>query len=153
MMALIMIVVFAAAHVVRDGWPGFGEDQTFATRATATAMLGAAAVAYRPEWQFIIVALCVGIGFWLDHEHATGQQARDWDDAKWLLISGVTSLGLAVVAAAIVARDWKAAAALIIVAFLKPLIWWLAWRLPEKWVPTRIAAGAFGLLVGAALAS
>jgi fucose permease len=142
----------AWAHLYRDGFPATG--QTHLARGIGGFMaMWACALAY--GWWGAAIGAAVWVGFYLDQKHGEGQQARDLKDAGYLALSGVTSLALPA-AVAWVAGQEMAALALLVVATLKPGIWFAAWRVnPARWhpwlEPTRVSAILFGAAVGAAM--
>ena len=144
---LTAILCFAGGHVFRDGWPGTGSTQTARIVGALICGIGAA-VATTPHVA-VVVALGVLLGFYLDQKHAEGQQARDWVDAGFLALSGISSL--APLALLLSISHSPLDIALMFVGAVKPAIWFGAWRLFSDAVPTRVAAGVFGAVVGAAV--
>lgn len=148
-MWFLAVALVAAAHLVRDGFPALGS--TLLARLAGTGFCVIAG-ALSGGWLGAAFGLAVGVGFWTDMRHGEGQEARDWGDVLDLLCSGLTSLAPLVVAFALAGAWWAIGGALLVAA-LKPLVWFAAWRLPfvRSRHPTRWAATVFGALVGAAL--
>lgn len=176
MTAAVCIGLFALGFLNRDGFPATGETQ-LARFVGAFWCMGGAAAVLSPVAAFA-VGLAIWLGFYTDQKHAEGQQARDWKDAGYLALSGVTSLTPLVVALSTRFLDGGAAGWLVGLAFVVDLkvaaigalvglvkvpVYFAAWRLfgenengqrvpPFGWAqPTRIAAIVFGAVVGAAV--
>jgi len=152
-MFALCILLFAAGHMVRDGYPATGSTQL--ARALGAILCGVGALAVSSLSVSAMVGAAILIGFYTDQKHGEGQNARGWRDSAFLLLSGVTSLvPLAASVAAI--RFNPAAFYLLLVGFAKPPIWFVSWRVaptgPHIWlVPTRLAAMVWGAAVGAAV--
>lgn len=151
MTAAVCIGLFALGFLVRDGFPATGETQLARGVGAFWCMAGAAAVL--PPSLALAAGLAIWLGFYTDQKHAEGQQARDWKDAGYLALSGVTALlPLAFVAAWLFGPPYLT---LALVGLAKVPVYFAAWRtVPERgWLqPTRIAAIVFGAVVGAAVA-
>jgi hypothetical protein len=153
MSALICILLFAAGNIVRDGWPSLGSTHGARAAGAALCGLGAFAVSLDPVAAALIGAAILG-GFYLDMKHGDGQGADTPASIGFLFLSGLTSL---VPLAEALTLSRAALAVLVLnVGFLKPGIWLLAWRFlrgrTDWFLPTRIAAGAFGAVIGEAVA-
>lgn len=159
MTAAVCIGLFALGFLNRDGFPATGETQL--ARFVGAAWCAAGASAVLPPSLAFAVGLAIWLGFYTDQKHAEGQQARDWKDAGYLALSGVTSLApLALVGAWLFGLPYLA---LALVGPAKVPVYFAAWRLfgenengqrvpPFGWAqPTRIAAIVFGAVVGAAV--
>jgi hypothetical protein len=151
------VALFFAGHVVRDGWPALHSTHGARALGATLCATGVFALSLDPLIAGIIFA-GIFVGFYTDCEHGAGQGADNAKSYLFLLISGVTSLLPLAVALDFslpqsIAFQYFALAG---VGLVKPPIWGLAWlglRGRTDWfVPTRIAAGAFGALIGAALA-
>lgn len=168
-------LTFLLGHVFRDGWPPTGQTQVARVSGALLCCvglyypvlhgLGSPWVAGIAGFNYLFplyVAVPVLIGFFIDSDHARGQQARGWADAGFLLISGLTSvLPMIVLLSLLISGPyilgwsstilWPLAA-----AFLKPPIWFLT----KRWIPTtepffyytRVSAGLFGAAFGATVA-
>lgn len=143
--ALLCAFLFAAGHLVRDGWPALGS--THAARAIGGALCGLGAlVAYGPSWTALALWLAVFAGFYVDMKHGEANTG----EARYALLSGVTSIALAVIALAAFGH-YVAAALVPVVALWKFATWRLCFMVfPQTgwFLPTRMAAIFFGFLFG-----
>jgi hypothetical protein len=138
-----VILLFAAGHLIRDGWPPLGTTHGARIIGAAVCGLGAALVA--ESLTAAITAGAVLAGFYFDRRHAEGQKAQTPADTDFLMLSGLTSVAPVVLLAPLA----------ILAGAAKPLVWRAAWAVvPEsRWLsPTRVAAMTFGALIGLALA-
>lgn len=144
-------------HMIRDGWPKL--PRTFLARLAGGAAVTAGCLAVADATLALILGSAVFAGFYTDMRHGEGALADDWADWRDLAISGVTSLGPLIAAAAWLVSPWWGFG--IAAGLLKPPIWIAAWeldpgrfaKLVPAWAagltePTRIAAVAWGALVG-----
>lgn len=145
------LLLFFIGHVIRDGFPSFGPGETTLARTVGGLACAAGGGMMMFSLWGVLAGLCVGIGFWTDHDHAEGQQARDLSDAFYLGVSGVTSLlPLAIM---LTAFHWPNLYNLLVLVFglAKIPIWFGCWAfVPQGTVlqPTRVAAALFGVTVG-----
>ncbi len=153
-----MIAWSAIAHLVRDGFPALGS--THLARFAGGAIATAGAWTLTDLHMAAVLGSAVWAGFYTDMQHGEANEG-DWRPG---IVSGVSSLApLAVAAAVIVAPWWGTVAAL---GLIKPPIWRAAWALNparirrQDWYPlwafplaepTRVAAMAWGALVGATI--
>lgn len=151
---MIAIALCAIGGLVRDGMPPLGSTHAARGLGGFLCVLGGFLTTW--DWTGALLGFAVYLGFYTDCWHGEGMQARDWEDAGYLAVSGLTSLLPLAVASWWLDGAWWVA----LVALAKPAIWFTAWRLPVKWshdpegflVPTRIAAVTWGALVGGILA-
>lgn len=154
--ALILLcgLLFAAGHLIRDGYPALGT--THGARALGAFLCGLGALAATGDFKVAGIAfLGILAGFYTDQKHGEGQQARDIEDAAWLLVSGVTSL--IPLALLLLVINPVSSLVCIAAALAKPAIWFACWRVFKADTvsfsqPTRVAALAFGFVVGCAFA-
>lgn len=152
MTIIAVILICFIAHVIRDGYPSLGAGMTFFARLLGALLCVGAGYLAGQLWGAALGS-CIGIGFWTDWHHADGQQARNWKDAGWLAVSGISSLALFAIGSVVVHRA-PVFALVGLAGLAKPPIWFLCWKyVPQGHVfqPTRVAAGVFGAVVGAAL--
>ncbi len=146
--ALAAVLLCAVGHLFRDGTPPLGSTQI--ARAVAGVFCVVGALLLFPLWVGVAFGLAVWVGFYSDQQHAKGQQARGWQDAGWLAVSGVTSLAPIAIVAMLTLQPW--AWLVFLAGALKPAIWFGAYEVvSQKNYPTRPAAVAFGALVGVVL--
>lgn len=150
---ILVAFVFFAASVLRDGWPSFGPGRTQLCRIVSALICVAGGYLAVPNWTGAAYGLAVGLGFWTDRDHANGQQARDAEDALWLAVSGATSVVVLALLSGWLINPRVGIGVFAAGAVIKPLVWFAAWRAfspGTHWaVPTRMAAGTFGALLGA----
>lgn len=147
MSGLACIVLFALGHLVRDGWPATGSTQLARAIGGGFAIAGAAFASPHA----VLLGLAVWAGFYADQKHGEGQRGATWKDAAYLTLSGVTSLVPLACAEAWFNGPWSFL--LLAAGLLKAPIWFGWWHSPVQqlgpWFqPTRLAALAFGALVG-----
>jgi hypothetical protein len=168
MSVLVCIALFAAGHMVRDGWPGFKPmlSGLIGTRwewvyhlSTQWARISGAAICGLGAWSWLVFAGILA-GYYFDMKHGEGQGPDDtwgdtWTNLPFLALSGITSLiPLTMLSVVFLgANHWP----LVFVGLAKVVIWPLAWNLVNPrwgwfWEPTRIAAMSFGAAIGAAVA-
>lgn len=175
-MTALCIVLFAAGHLVRDGWPPWRPlvltwppllqrifNPTQLARVSGAVLCGAGAWAVHPPLASLWLALAVLAGFYGDMKHGDGQSATGWRDAGFLALSGVTSLG------PLAAVEWWLSGdphrVLILLVGLTKIPIWFGWwaieghhgerRMTGFWPwlqPTRLSAIAFGAAIGAMVA-
>lgn len=148
------LLLFIIGHVIRDGFPSFGPGETTLARTVGGLACAAGGSMISFSIWGALAGLCVGIGFWVDHDHAEGQQARNLSDAFYLAISGISSL--IPLALMLLVWHWPNFYNLLVLAFglAKIPIWFGCWAVvPQGPIlqPTRVAAGLFGLTVGIAV--
>jgi hypothetical protein len=159
------IILCAAGHLFRDGWPPTGGDALPRIGGGFLCGLGVALVVWSAggSW-FIPPAIWGGIaiGFYIDQDHAAGQSASGWSNVLYLTISGLTSMAALAIAAVLIfspsleATKWDMGLEVLAVGFAKPPIWFGCWFVnPARFwtflAPTRVAATIFGAVVGGVL--
>lgn len=155
-MIVLSLLSAAAGFVIRDGWPALGSTNLARLVGLVFLVIAAGAAGLGPH-QFIL-GVAAGLGFWADRLHAEGQQARNAHDDLMLLVSGLTSF-VPLAAAFFYFHQFQFMWFTLGVACLKPVIWtlaWWAWRRAGEsqstwFVPTRVAAMALGVCMGALL--
>lgn len=151
--ACLCALFCALGHVVRDGWPPTGSTQLARVLGGLACAVGVFALGWADWWHPALYSAAILGGFWLDHDHAAGQQCNAPIDILYLLISGLTSVSaIGVVGYFMTAVPLAVPIACAVAGVSKPFIWYGSYRAfpPGKsWVaPTRFAAGLFGALVG-----
>lgn len=152
----MIVWLTALGHMIRDGFPALGS--THLARAAGGAVVFAGAWVFAPLPLAIILAAGVWLGFYTDALHGEA------NEGNWFagIVSGCTSiLPLTILLAAALSAWWLFVLPL---GVLKPLIWQAAWAVePLRWrvwvpewaerifEPTRVAAVAWGVLVGGVL--
>jgi hypothetical protein len=166
--ALGCVALFFAGHVIRDGWPSFKEMlaglvgtkmewlyhlSTQLARLTGAAVCGVGAALVVGPLFGLIVGAAILVGFYVDMKHGEAAGVDTKTAVFDAFLSGVTSLVPLGVAFTL---DGSLLGFVVLVGLLKPAVWKLAWMLcpnrQDTWFqPTRIAAGVFGALIGAAI--
>lgn len=153
----MIVWLTALGHMIRDGWPPLGS--TFLARLAGASVVGLGLLLFADWMTAAVLGLAILAGFYTDMQHGEANKG-DWTAG---IISGCTSLAPLVVAAAGLHMSLWWLAALGIGA-VKPLIWRAAWllaplqlyssvpqRVADLLEPTRVAAAAWGAVVGGVL--
>jgi hypothetical protein len=163
MSILLCILLFAAGHVLRDGWPSYKAMlaglvgtrwewlyhlSTQLARLSGAILCGIGAALVGGSLFGLIVGAAILAGFYVDMKHGEGQGADTWASYSFLMLSGITSMAPL---ALVLLNPW-----LLLVSAAKPPVWIIAWAglrsHQDTWfVPTRVAAGVFGAAIGAAV--
>lgn len=152
-----MIFLSAIGHVIRDGFPALGS--THLARLAGATVVGLGLLLFTDWMTAAVLGLAVLAGFYTDMQHGEANEG-DWTAG---IISGCTSLApIAAAAIGLHMSPWWLAA--LGIGAVKPLIWRAAWLLAPlqlytsvpQWVadllePTRVAAAAWGAVVGGVL--
>jgi hypothetical protein len=161
---LLCALMFGLGHLVRDGTPAWERIlaplvgtrfepvyhlKTHLARLTGALVCGYGAVAvYGMTWLALALTAAVLVGFYVDQQHGEANMGA----TEPAIISGTTSVAPAGVVFFFAGHLLSALFLVFVVSLAKPAIWKLAYRfVPDRLYPTRVAAAAFGCLLGGAV--